>query len=94
MSKTSDILNKAVDLIGLASAGLGLISKLTANTLDDKAVDILAGIREVLRTIEAGTTGKVSVEACQLALTALGDQIAANDAAADARLHEKFDPEG
>lgn len=93
MSKTSDILNRAGDMIGLASAGLGLISKLTANTVDDKAAEVLAGIREVLHTVEAGTTGKLTVEACQLALTELSDRIAATDRAADERLRTKFDPE-
>lgn len=84
-------LEKVLDLAGLAQHGLGLISKLTHNSTDDRAVEVLAGIRGVLAVLHAGADGSVTPESCRSALAALNDKLRDNDAAADAALRAKFD---
>jgi hypothetical protein len=67
------------------------IAERTSNTTDDKAIAVLAGVRAIVAVMEAGVAKSLTPADCHAAFAELRDQLAANDAAADARLHEKFD---
>lgn len=70
--------------------GLETISKLTATTVDDKAVAVLQSIAKAIDVLKAGVDGHMSIEACEGALAELRSHLHATDAVADAQLHERF----
>lgn len=88
-----DVIQKGLEWAGIAISGLDLISKLTKTTADDKAVDALAAIRKITGALDRGHTGSISLEECAQEIQEIRRMIASHDAAADARLHERF-PDG
>jgi hypothetical protein len=81
---------KLTSMFGLVVEALETISKLTATTSDDRAVDALRAIGAVVETLKAGFEGKISLEACEHAMADLRAQLAGNDALADEALADKF----
>lgn len=77
-------------MFGLVIDALDTISKLTATTKDDQAVDALRAIGRVVETLKSGFEGKISLEACDHALAELRSQFKHNDVLADQALADKF----
>lgn len=87
-----DDLKKANEMAGVAITGLDLIARLTSNTSDDKAVDVVSAVRAVITTILGGLAGGADPKDIETALASRRDQLHADRAAADAALHRRFDP--
>ncbi len=83
-------MSKAGDLAALIESGGRVIANLTANTTDDKAMAIVAGVRAIVGVMEAGAARSLSPEECRAALVELQLKLGANDEAADAKLRERF----
>lgn len=90
MSSVSDTLRKAADLYEKAIEVLETVSKLTANTVDDKAIVVLKAIHAATNKALAGFEGKLSFKDIDKAIKILVDKIKSNDAIADEALKEKF----
>lgn len=81
---------KIAKAFDLAIDALETIAALTANTADDKAVDALRAINEVVMTLKRGFEGKISLDTVEDAIRDLKKSIAANDAEADGALTRRF----
>lgn len=90
MSKITDYLRQAADLLDVATSVLGTISGLTKNVTDDKAVVVLKAVSAAVEAALAGFSGTVTPAAVQDQLKRLIDGLAANDSAADKALQDKF----
>ena len=82
LSRAFHLLVQAVDVI----------SHITTTTEDDDAPAALRSIGEALKHLKDGAEGKVSIEAAEHALAELKDRLKTADDAADAKLHDRFDP--
>lgn len=78
-------------LLSLAGDALTTIAKLTRGvTTADRALAVVKAIRAFLETFEQANKGKVTIKAVERALAKLKADLAANDAAADAALKQRF----
>lgn len=78
-------------LLSLAGEGLTTIAKLTRGvTTADRALTVVKAIRAFLETFEQANKGKASVKTVERALAKLQADLAANDAAADQALKQRF----
>lgn len=78
-----------VNVLRLIAEGLDVISALVTKAEHDpvKALHVIESVVEELRK---GLDGKVSVEACHEAITALHGTLEGHDAVADAALVDRF----
>lgn len=87
----SNTLRQAADFYDMAVRLLEEISKLTASTKDDKAVEILKAVSVAVNTALAGFNGKITLKAVHKELDKLKTHIAKNDEKADKLVHDRFD---
>lgn len=83
MSTTDELLDLAVD-------GLAVIAKLTSNVVDDNAVLVVKAVRAVVEAFENHRSGAISYSDVLDEYAKLAKSLETNDAAADAKLKDKF----
>lgn len=81
---------KASRLVDLVVDGFDLISKITANPIDDQAA---VALRAIVETIHRADEGKISIEGGQLALADLHKRLDALNRSEDAKLERNFKPD-
>jgi hypothetical protein len=80
----------AEKFIELALDGLNAIATLVGGTVEDKASEILDGVKAIVSTVFRGHKGDITIEQAQNELKQLKASLVANDARADAALAAKF----
>jgi len=80
----------ADDFVDLALKGLGAIAGLVGGNVGTVASETLAGVKAVVTAIFDGYEGTVTFDEVRAELKKLTDNLAANDASADAALKAKF----
>ena len=88
------VLGVVADLGAEIAAGGEMIADHLKGATKATVVAVLAGARAILGVLEGAAGGALSPDEAGKALTELGQQLASNDAAADTRLHERFDTGG
>ena len=82
------------DVLEVIAAGGEMIADHLKGATKATVVAVLAGARAILGVLEGAAGGALSPDEAGHALSELGQQLAGNDAAADKRLHDRFDTGG
>jgi len=82
----SETLRRAANGLDTVIDVLEQIAKMTRNTTDDRAVEVLRAIEEAVHVILDGLDGRIDEHEMRLAVA----ELAKNDAAADQALRDKF----
>ncbi len=86
-------LKQAADLTSIAIEGFSLIAKVTSNTTDDRIAEAFDVIRKIVHQVGLSEKGKISPEACSLALAQLHEGMQSNVDAFEEAKRRKFNPD-
>jgi hypothetical protein len=85
--------DEALRLAELGAEVLAVIFSLVGGATAGTAASVLTVVKVVLDKLQEGYEGKLTVEQVRAEMKQLTDSLAANDAAADQALNDKFDKE-
>lgn len=91
MFSLPDDKDEALRLAELSAEVLGAICALVGGATATTAASVITVIRVILDKLQEGYEGKLTVDQVRAEMKKLTDNLAANDAAADQALKDKFD---